>query len=167
MSRYLFSLGRRQLVWSKLGRTLASRQTPYVASLVQSGVVMVIVTVSAVLQLDPIITLFAGIGGIGTIGVILSQAIASVAIFAFFKRTGADRRMWNARVAPLLAAAALLAIIVAALRNLDVLLGVHGERGLLFVSILLLPLLFGAGYGRYLRVSRPERYADLDRVLSA
>jgi amino acid transporter len=167
VSRYLFSLGRQQLVWSKLGRTLASRRTPYVASLVQSGVVMAVLVVSAMLQLDPIVTLFAGIGGIGTIGVILSQAIASVAIFAFFRRTGADRRMWNATVAPLLAAVALLAIIAAALRNLDVLLGVSGGRGLLFVAILLVPLMSGVVYGRYLRASQPQRYADLDRVLTS
>lgn len=165
VARYLFSLGRQQLVWSKLGRTLESRQTPYLASFVQSGVIAAILMGSAIFQIDPIITLFAGVGGIGTIGVILSQAIASVAIFAFFRRTGADRRMWNARVAPLVAAAALVAIIVAALRNLDVLLGVSGGRGLLLVSSLFIPLLSGVAYGWYLRVSRPDRYAGLDRVL--
>lgn len=165
VARYLFSLGRQHLVWSKLGRTLESRQTPYVASVLQSGVVTVVIVLAALFHLDPIVTLFAGIGGIGTIGVILSQTIASLAIFAFFRRTGADRRVWNATVAPLLAAVALTAIIVAALRNLDVLLGVSGSRGLALVSVLLVPLVFGVVYGCYLRVNRPERYAALDRVL--
>lgn len=167
VARYLFSLGRQGLVWSKLGETLKVRQTPYIASLVQSATITVVIVVAAVLQLDPIVTLFAGIGGIGTIGVIVSQAIASVAIFAFFKRTGADRRLWNATVAPLLATAALVAIVVAALGNLDVLLGVSGPLGLLLVSSLFVPLAFGVGYGWYLRSSRPERYANLDQVLTA
>lgn len=165
VSRYLFSLGRQQLLWPKLGRTLGTRQTPYVASAVQSGVVAVVIVMAALFHLDPIVTLFAGIGGIGTIGVILSQTIASLAIFTFFRRTGADRRVWNARVAPLLAAVALVAIIVAALRNLDVLLGVSGSRGLALVSLLLVPLVFGVGYGWYLRKYRPDRYRRLDRVL--
>jgi hypothetical protein len=132
---------------------------------VQSGVVAVVIVMAALFHLDPIVTLFAGIGGIGTIGVILSQTIASLAIFTFFRRTGADRRVWNARVAPLLAAVALMAIIVAALRNLDVLLGVSGSRGLALVSLLLVPLVFGVGYGWYLRKNRPDRYRRLDRVL--
>ncbi|MGE0216120.1 APC family permease [Mycolicibacterium sp.] len=167
VARYLYSLGRQNLLWSRLGRTMTTRQTPYVASLVQSGGITVLIVVAAVLHLDPIVTIFAGIGGIGTIGVILSQAIASVAIFAFFRRTGADRRPWNAVVAPLLAAVALLSIVVAALYNLDVLLGVGGGTGLLWVSTLLVPLVFGAGYGWYLRSSQPQRYAELDRVLTA
>jgi amino acid transporter len=167
VARYLFALGRQRLVWSKLGLTLTRRQTPYVASLVQSAVVLAVLAVAAVLQLDPIVTLFAGIGGIGTIGVIVSQAIASVAIFAFFRRTGADRRVWNATVAPLLAAFALAAIVVAALRNLDVLLGVTGGVGFLLVSSLVVPLASGVAYGWYLRARQPERYAGLDRVLTA
>lgn len=165
VARYMFSLGRQNLVWSKLGRTLKGRQTPYIATIVQTVVIALIILVSAIFRLDPIVTLFAGVGGIGTIGVILSQVIASVAIFVFFRRTRADQRMWNATVAPLLAAAALLAIIVAALGSLDVLLGVSGGRGFLLVSLLLVPLIFGLTYGWYLRVRSPERYAGLDRVL--
>lgn len=167
VSRYLFSLGRQQLVWSPLGRTLRSRQTPYVASAVQSGIVAAVIVVAAVAHLDPIVTLFAGIGGIGTIGVILSQTIASVAIFAFFRRTGVDRRPWHTVIAPALATAALTAIIVAALRNLDVLLGVSGSVGLALVSVLLAPLLLGLAYGWRLRVSAPQRYASLDQVLTS
>lgn len=166
VARYLFSLGRQRLLWSRLGHTLKTRQTPYIASLVQAGAITGVIVVAALLRLDPIVTLFAGIGGIGTIGVIVSQAIASLAIFAFFRRTGADRRLWNGTLAPLLAAAALMAIVVAALGNLDVLLGVSGVPGLLLVASLFVPLVFGVGYGWYLRSSQPERYAGLDRVLT-
>jgi amino acid transporter len=167
VARYLFSLGRQRLVWPKLGRTLRTRQTPYIASLVQSGVILGVLVVAAVLRLDPIVTLFAGVGGIGTIGVTAAQTIASVAIFAFFRRTGVDRRVWNATVAPLLAAAALAAIVIAALTNLDVLLGTSGGVGFVLVSTLLIPLASGVAYGWYLRTSQPERYAGLDRVLTA
>lgn len=166
VARYLFSLGRQRLVWTKLGLTLRTRQTPYVASLVQSGVILTVLVVAAVAHLDPIVTLFAGVGGIGTIGVIVSQTIASVAVFSFFRRSRADRRVWHTTVAPLLAAIALAAIVVAALRNLDVLLGVSGGLGFLLVSSLCVPLLSGVAYGWYLRSKQPDRYAGLTRVLT-
>ena len=60
-----------------------------------------------------------------------------------------------------------IVLVVAALGNLDVLLGVSGPLGFLLVSSLFVPLVFGVGYGWYLRSSRPERYAGLDQVLTA
>jgi amino acid transporter len=166
VARYLYSLGRQNLLWSPLGRTHPSRETPYVASIVQSSIVGIVVIAFAVFQLDPIVNLFAGVGGIGTVGVILAQVIASLSIFAFFRRTGADERLWNAKVAPLLAALALGAIFVLALKSLDILLGITGAGAWAMVSLVFVALAVGFAYGWYLRLTQPDRYARLDDVLT-
>ena len=122
--------------------------------------------VFAVLELDPVVNLFVGVGGIGTVAVIFSQAIVSVAIFVFFRRTGADRRVWNSTIAPVLATLALGTILVLALNSLDLLLGVTGFAAWAMVSTIFAALAGGIAYGWYLRVSRPDRYEKLTNVLT-
>lgn len=165
-ARYLYALGRERLIWGELGRTHPTRQTPYVASLAQSGTIAVVVVVFAVLGLDPIIDLFVGLGGIGTIAVIFSQVIVSLAILVFFRRTGVERRIWHSTVAPVLATLALGTILVLALRSLDLLLGVTGATAWAMVSLVFVALAAGFAYGWFLRLSRPDRYAKLENVLT-
>lgn len=124
------------------------------------------VIVFAVFGLDPIVNLFVGVGGIGTIAVIFSQVIVSVAIFVFFRRTGTDRRVWHTVVAPLVATAALGTILVLALRSLDLLLGVTGATAWALVSVVVIAPALGIAYGAYLRATRPDDYARLDQVLT-
>lgn len=92
VSRYLFSLGRQTLVWRPLGWTLPQRQTPWVASIVQSLMVGVVIIAFAIAGQDPFATLFTWATGIGTIGVIFSQLVAGIAIFVFFRRSAVDKR---------------------------------------------------------------------------
>lgn len=165
-ARYLYSLGRERLIWRELGRTHPTRRTPYVASLVQSTTIAVVVALFAAFRLDPIVDLFAGLGGIGTVAVILSQVIVSVAIFVFFRRTGVERRVWHATVAPLLATLALGTILVLALMSLDLLLGVTGAAAWAMVSLIFVALAAGVAYGWFLRLKRPDRYAKLANVLT-
>ena len=165
-ARYLYSLGRERLLWRGLGRTHPTRQTPYVASVVQSSTIAVVVALYALFRRDPIVDLFTGLGGLGTVAVIFSQVVVSIAIFVFFRRTGVERRLWHATVAPVLAALALGAIFVLALRSLDLLLGVTGVAAWAMVSLVFVVPVVGFAYGWYLRVARPERYANLANVLT-
>lgn len=166
VSRYQFSLGRQGLVWKPLGWTLQRRQTPWVSGIVQSVTVGIVIAVFAVAGQDPFATLFTWATGIGTIGVILSQLIAGVAIFAFFRKSDVDKRLWNTAIAPILAILGLGAFFVLTLKSLDVLLGVHGIMAALMVSLVFLALLAGLLYGVYLRFAAPARYALVGRALN-
>ena len=166
VSRYLFSLGRQNLVWKPLGWTHASRRTPWVASVVQTVSVLVIVLVFAVLGQDPFATLFTWATGIGAIAVIFSQLVAAVAIFVFFRRSSVDKRLWNTAVAPLLSIIGLAAFLVLTLASLDVLLAVDGLVAALMVALVFLALLGGMAYGAYLRSADPERYDRLAHGLT-
>jgi amino acid transporter len=166
VSRYLFSLGRQTLVWKPLGWTLRSRQTPWVASVVQSLMVGVVIALFALFDLDPFATLFTWATGIGTIGVILSQLVAGIAIFVFFRRSDVDKRTWNTVVAPILAIIGLGVFFVLTLNSLDVLLGVHGATAALMLSLVFVALLAGMAYGVYLRFFAPANYALVGHALN-
>lgn len=166
VSRYMFSLGRQTLVWKPLGWTLARRQTPWVASIVQSITVGLVIAAFAIAGLDPFATLFTWATGIGTIGVIFSQLVAGVAIFVFFRRSDVDKRPWNTVVAPILAIVGLAAFFILTLNSLDVLLGVQGATAVLMLSLVFLALLAGMGYGLYLRVFAPAKYELVGKALN-
>ncbi|MBI3214601.1 MAG: APC family permease [Mycobacterium sp.] len=166
VSRYLFSLGRQTLVWKPLGWTLPHRQTPWVASIVQSLMVAVVIAAFAVAGLDPFATLFTWATGIGTIGVILSQLVAGIAIFVFFRKSSVDKRRWNTVVAPLLAIVGLGGFFILTLDSLDILLGVQGITAAIMLSLVFLALLAGMGYGVYLRFFAPEKYALVGKALN-
>lgn len=166
VSRYMFSLGRQTLVWKPLGWTLPRRQTPWVASIVQSVTVGLVIAAFAIAGLDPFATLFTWATGIGTIGVIFSQLVAGVAIFVFFRRSDVDKRPWNTVVAPILAIVGLAAFFILTLNSLDVLLGVQGATAVLMLSLVFLALLAGMGYGVYLRVFVPAKYDLVGKALN-
>ncbi|WP_197373967.1 APC family permease [Mycolicibacterium baixiangningiae] len=166
VSRYLFSLGRQGLVWKPLGWTLPGRRTPWVAAIVQSVTVGIVIALFAVFGQDPFATLFTWATGIGTIGVILSQLVAGIAIFVFFRRSGVDTRLWNTVVAPILAIVGLGAFFVLTLDSLDILLGVHGAMAVLMVSLVFLALLAGVVYGVYLKLASPAKYALVGQALN-
>jgi amino acid transporter len=166
VSRYLFSLGRQTLVWKPLGWTLPQRQTPWVASIVQSLMVGVVIAGFAIAGQDPFATLFTWATGIGTIGVILSQLVAGIAIFVFFRRSDVDKRPWNTVIAPILAIIGLGAFFVLTLDSLDILLGVQGGTAVLMLSLVFLALLAGMAYGVYLRFFAPSKYALVGQALN-
>ncbi|GAA1692304.1 amino acid permease [Mycolicibacterium murale] len=166
VSRYLFSLGRQHLVWKPLGWTLPRRQTPWVASIVQSLMVGVVIVAFAIAGQDPFATLFTWATGIGTIGVIASQLVAGIAIFVFFRKSDVDKRPWNTVIAPLLAIVGLSGFFILTLNSLDVLLGVQGATAVLMVSLVFLALLGGVAYGLYLRFFAPDRYELVGKALN-
>jgi amino acid transporter len=166
VSRYLFSLGRQHLVWKPLGWTLPRRQTPWVASIVQSLMVGVVIVAFAIAGQDPFATLFTWATGIGTIGVIASQLVAGIAIFVFFRKSNVDKRPWNTVIAPLLAIVGLSGFFILTLNSLDVLLGVQGATAVLMVSLVFLALFGGVAYGLYLRFFAPSRYELVGKALN-
>jgi len=166
VARYTFSLGRQGLIWKPLGWTLPRRQTPWVASIVQSVTVGVVIALFALFGQDPFATLFTWATGIGTVGVILSQLVAGVAIFAFFRKSDVDKRPWNTVIAPLLAIVGLGGFFVLTLDSLDVLLGVQGTMAAIMLSLVFIAFLAGAAYGVYLKVAAPARYALVGQALN-
>ncbi|MNC04334.1 Putrescine importer PuuP [compost metagenome] len=165
IARYLYSLGRQQLVWSSLGHTLSKAQTPHVACIVQTVSAVVCVAIFALLKLDPYTVLFASMTGMGSIGIILAQTIAAVAIFIFFRRNKLDRRVWHTFLAPLAAVIGLATFLYYALDSVELLLGVTGIWATALAGLVFVIFALGMFYGLFVKFTNPNKYARIKKVL--
>jgi len=167
ITRYFYSLGRQNLIWSRLSYTLPKVQPPYVASLVQTASAILIVGFFAVMNLDPYDILFATMTGMGAIGIILAQTVAAIGIFTFFRRTQYDNRFWHTFLAPLLAILGLSAFLYYALTSVELLLGMTGAGAAMMASLVFIVFAAGWLYGFYVKRTQPRKYARLKSVLRA
>lgn len=124
VSRYLFALGRGGFLPGALGRTHRKHESPHLGSVVETGVTVLVVGVFMLAGADPFAALYSWLVGLGTVGILSLQALASFAVIGFFRRTRVDRRLWQTTLAPVIGAAGLIVAIVLAVRNFDVLTGV-------------------------------------------
>ncbi len=92
LSRYFFSLGNTGVVPAACGRSHARHASPHVASLVTTAIGVVLMAVSAIAGLDPVLEVFTWLAGIASVGIVGLMLLACVAVLAFFRRTGVDRR---------------------------------------------------------------------------
>lgn len=165
IARYMYILGRQNLVWRALSYTRRRSQTPYVASIVQTISALVIIAVFVVYRLDPYNTLFAWMTGIGSIAIILAQTIAAAAIFLFFRRSKVDTRIWHTVITPLAAIAGLAVFLYYSLVSVDVLLGVKGPVADCLVASIFATFAAGVGYAMHIKRRDPVRYAKLAKAL--
>ncbi|GAA2898105.1 APC family permease [Pseudonocardia halophobica] len=161
VARYLFSLGRQGALPAALGRTHARKQSPVTACVVQTVMVGLVIVVFAIAGLDPYAALFTWMTGIGAVGIILLQFVASIAVFVWFRRTNHDKRVWNTVIAPLLGIAGLAPFLWFALTEIDVLLGTGGWLAALLVGLVFLSLLGATVWGLWLKRARPAVYDGL------
>ncbi len=125
VSRYLYALGRGGFLPGRLGRTHRVHESPHLASLVETVVTVLVVGAFVVAGADPFAALYSWLVGLGTVGILSLQALASFAVIGFFHRSRVDRRLWQTRIAPVLGAVGLIVAIVLAVRNFNVLTGVN------------------------------------------
>ena len=162
-ARYLFALGREQVLTSKLGHTSVRACAPVAASLTQTAVGGLVIAIWAVLGLDPLTHLFYYLGTAAGIGLIALFTICAIAVAAYFLRDQQGEPVWHTRIAPVLACVALAGVLWLSVIHFHTLLGV--ERGSLLPT--LVPILFGAlalagaAWGAYLKFARPEVYAGI------
>lgn len=90
--RYLFVLGRERLLPAGLAAVHPRHGAPHRASLVQSGLTVVVVAAFAVAGLDPYVSLATSMLGLGTVAIIVLQALAGVAVLGYCWRHPAERR---------------------------------------------------------------------------
>jgi amino acid transporter len=160
--RYIYALGRENVLPAALGRT-AANNIPRAASLAQSATGLVVIVVYAVSGADPMTRLFFWLGTTGGFGILVLLAVTSVAVIAFFARDGRGENAWRRLIAPALAAVTLTGIVVLAVRHYAALLGVAAgdpAAWALPASYAVIALL-GLGWGLALRIRRPRVYAAI------
>jgi amino acid transporter len=167
VARYFYALGREGVLPTALSRVSERSGAPAVASIAQSSIALVVVGLFAVLEKDPVLTLFTWLTNLGALGVVLLMAVTSFAVVAYFRGRGEGAQStWSTLIAPVIAGLCLLAILVLGIANFNVLITGSTDAPTDSVSVILPIVLFGAGVlglivAAALRSSAPERFARI------
>ncbi|HEV7977145.1 APC family permease [Amycolatopsis sp.] len=159
-SRYMYALGRDRVLPGGLGRLHPRHRSPSRGSLMQTGVNIVVTTAFAVAGLDPYLNLATSMAGLGTLGVIVLQAVATAAVIGFFLRRP-DRHWWRTGLAPAIGLVGLVTATVLVVRNFAVLTGTTSAAVTSIPWLIAVAALAGLGYAWWLRRHRPTTYAAL------
>ena len=159
VARYLFALGREEVLPSGLSRVGARSGGPITGSLCQSLLAAVVVLVFVLVGADPVLQLFAWLSsGIAAVGVVLLMAGTSAAVVGYFRTRPKAATVWQRLVAPAAATVALLAVVLVMIANFDSLLGTDPTSPLRWIlpGLVLLGGAAGFAWGNVLRSRRPD-----------
>jgi amino acid transporter len=159
-NRYLFVLGRERVLPRFLGAARAKSGSPHKASLTQTSFCALVFAVFALAGADPYLGLSTTMIGLGTLGIIVIQAAAALAVIGFFLRRS-GRHWWRTFLAPALGFAGLAVSAVLLIGNFSLLTGSTNPVVAQLPWLLLVGAVGGIGYAGWLRARRPERYAAL------
>lgn len=156
LTRYLFALGREQILPRGLGRTSGRTSVPWIASLTQSLLALIVLAACLWAGVRPDARL-AVAGGLGILVLLTATALSAL---LFLNRSPGDENVWRRLVAPGLATVCLGTIAYLAYANLPTLIGTALPRWSLPVAFGAAVLL-GMAYGMALRLTGPVVYAGI------
>ena len=159
-SRYMFALGRDQVLPRRLGRTHAVHLSPHVASVCQSVLAATVVVGFALARLDPYLNLAASMIALGTLGIVGIQAAAAFAVPAFFARNGGGH-WFRTGVAPVIGAVVLTLAVLLTATHYSTLTSSDSAFINHLPWIYVGAVVGGLGYAGYLRRRRPAVYDGL------
>jgi amino acid transporter len=116
-SRYLYALGREGLskgLQKTIGATHAKHGSPYIASLVQSGVTLVIILAFLAAGMDPYLHLYTLLAILGTMAILIVQSLCAFAVVSFFhvrKNHPVSKHWFRTLIAPLLGGIGMLYVV--------------------------------------------------------
>ncbi|MFP4903021.1 APC family permease, partial [Paraburkholderia sp. BR14261] len=117
--RYIHALAGEGILPAVLDRLHPKYGSPYLASYLQTLSVAVPVGLFVLAGSDPFNIVFSWGSALGTIGIVMLQAVTSFSVAAFFRATKKDTRLWHAFLAPVLGGCGLLSIGIVLIGNLD------------------------------------------------
>jgi amino acid transporter len=170
-ARYFYSLGRERVLPAALGRTHPTYRSPYVASLTQSAIAAVIILLFWIFAGgdDPNTQAYLMVYGLmavlGTILVMVAQAIVSLAIIAYFRTHHRnEHHWWSTFLAPLLAFVLQAYVLWLLVSNIDFLGGGFALADWL-LPIAVIVLAIGLAGAFYLKARHPRKYDEIGRLI--
>lgn len=162
IARYSYVAGREGLLPDAFGRTHDAHQSPHVGSVVQTVGALVVLGLFAGLGLDPVLNMFTWVSQVGTLGVLGMMTVTSVAVIAFFRRSGAGESPLATLVLPAVSGVVMAGLFVYIFLNFGDLTGTTGGAlGIILPS--LIPAAAVVGYLLALRLEKtdPARFARM------
>ena len=159
--RYLFSLGRARVLPHWLAVT-NKKGSPERALIVNFAFAVIVAAIFRFTFPDlPAVVTLVPVGlGFATLAIMIVQAIAALAVVAYFRKKN-DPRIWSTLVAPGLGFLALAVFSVMAIVNFATVAGSSETYVLVLPWILVVAVVGGIGYGAYLKAKKPDVYAGL------
>jgi amino acid transporter len=169
VARYLFALGREQVLPSTLSRVGTRSGGPVAGSVAQTVLALVVVMVFVIAGADPVLELFTWLSGLAAVGVILLMAGTSAAVVGFFRRHDHEASAWQRSIAPIAATVVLVALVVLLVANFDTLVGTAPGSALRWIlpALVGIAALAGAAWAAYLRSSRPDVFEGIGHTALA
>lgn len=158
-NRYMYTLGGDRVLPGWLHHVHPRHASVHRASLVQTAISSAVVLVYAVAGLDPYVNMSTSMIGLGTLGVIVLQALASLAVLGYFHHR--PRHWWNTVTAPVLGAVGLIVATVLVVLNFGVLTGTSNPLVTSLPWVLVAAALFGFAQAWRMRAVSPDRFRRL------
>lgn len=162
INRYTLSLSRDGVLPARLGALHPVQRSPYVSGIVQSIVAVVIIAIFAALNLDPYLQLLIWVNTPGVVGIIMLQALTSVAVVVFFLRNRSLSRAWYVVPVAILATIALVSVTLLITSGMEILTGTSDVvfNGIL-VAVTPVTFLVGVIVAGVIKKRRPTAYARI------
>jgi amino acid transporter len=164
VARYIFAMSREHVLSPRLVLTGKGSAAPVAGSLIQSVLGAVCAAAFVVLHRNPLTELFTWLTYLAAVGILLLMATVSVAVVGFFwRRPHLESSRWQRLLAPSLAVATLILIIVVTVANAGSVLGPGAgpALGYLLSGLVAASAVAGLAWGLILRRARPDAYARI------
>ncbi len=156
-TRYVFALSREKLLPETLGRFHPKRYAPSNASLAVTGLTVLCVGAFALTGVDPYQMMIPLLIGFGTLGIVILQAFAAVAILVYFRRRH-NTDIWRTLIAPAVGAAGLISASFLVASNFGLLATVDADWANWLPLAYPLACVLGIAFAVWLRNAKPKVY---------
>ncbi|GHH67397.1 amino acid permease [Kitasatospora indigofera] len=163
ITRYGYALASEGAAPAALGRVHPRHGSPWIGGIAQSVLAAAAVLVARAVGADPYNQFFLRVNSPGVVGILLLQAVAGLAVFAFFRKNPGPASAGRLRtvVAPLASTVLLCGATVLVCWKLDLFTGAGPEVNRPLIAIVPVVFLTGVFLALRLRARRPEVYARL------
>ncbi|MGW3961493.1 APC family permease [Amycolatopsis sp. NPDC005003] len=161
ITRYTHALARDGVLPSWLGEVHPRFGSPYRASLVQTGLAVVVIAVFALTGADPVTKLLLWVNTPGVVGILVLQTLTAIATVVYFLRRNRSVRTPTAVAAGVVSSLLLSVATYILVDSVGLLTNASATVNVVLVSIVPATLLAGGLLALWLRHRRPAVY---DRV---
>ena len=166
LARYLFTMSRDGLVWSKMANVHPKNNTPYISSIVQGAFIIAILALAAYVAMDPMMGVFAWGSVIASMAILILQIGVCIAVINFFRKNKKLKAsFWSTLIAPLIAILGMSAILVLVIQNLDTLSGIESPIIKLLPWFVFGCAIFGMLWAQAIQLFNPEKFKKLKKLI--
>jgi amino acid transporter len=144
VARYMYVAGREGLLPRSVGVTHPVFQSPYVGSVIQTVIAVLVVALFAFTDQHPVFALFSWLTNVGTLAIIILMAMTAFAILRYFaKNPGLEKNVFVTTITPILAGVILAGVAVATILRFEVLTGAQGFLAVFLPALVLIAAIIG------------------------